>query len=156
MIEVTLIYGFINSVILALIALDSASLSGSAEFPTSRTERCMFWLVTPCGFSSTSFSSLFSAAILAVLLTAAIGAALYRFVLLRVRGLVISEVIATFGVGLAIWRRFDIWIHDLRIHASRVHDGSIVLEHVRRSSETLDCRCGDNACCRALFVHASH
>jgi branched-chain amino acid transport system permease protein len=46
------------------------------------------------------------AAVLSVLLTAGLGAAVYRFVLLRVRGLVISEVIATFGVGLAILELF--------------------------------------------------
>ena len=43
---------------------------------------------------------------LSVLFTAALGLALYRFVLLRIRGLVISEVIATFGVGLAILELF--------------------------------------------------
>jgi len=46
------------------------------------------------------------AIISSVLLTSALGFLLYRFVLLRVRGLVISEVIATFGVGLAILELF--------------------------------------------------
>ncbi len=46
------------------------------------------------------------AVIASVILTSALGAALYRFVLLRVRGQVISEVIATFGVGLAILEMF--------------------------------------------------
>ncbi len=34
--------------------------------------------------------------------SALIGAALYRFILIRVRGMPISEIIASFGVGMAI------------------------------------------------------
>jgi branched-chain amino acid transport system permease protein len=44
----------------------------------------------------------FLAVILAVALTAVAGALMYRFILLRIRGMVLSEVIATFGIGLAI------------------------------------------------------
>ena len=46
------------------------------------------------------------AAFLAVAATALLAGLIFRFVLLRVRGLVISEVIATFGVGLAILELF--------------------------------------------------
>jgi branched-chain amino acid transport system permease protein len=46
------------------------------------------------------------AAVLSVAATALLAGLLFRFVLLRVRGLVISEVIATFGVGLAILELF--------------------------------------------------
>jgi branched-chain amino acid transport system permease protein len=42
------------------------------------------------------------AVILAVIGTGIIGAAIYRLVLLRVRGIMLSEVIATFGLGIAI------------------------------------------------------
>jgi branched-chain amino acid transport system permease protein len=45
-------------------------------------------------------------AILAVIITAIFGAALYRFVLLRVRGTPVSEVIVTFGTGLAVLEFF--------------------------------------------------
>jgi branched-chain amino acid transport system permease protein len=38
--------------------------------------------------------------------TAVAGALMYRFVLLRIRGMVLSEVIATFGIGLAILELF--------------------------------------------------
>jgi branched-chain amino acid transport system permease protein len=41
-----------------------------------------------------------------ILMTALLGAALYRVVLVRVRGMPISEVIATFGIGLAILELF--------------------------------------------------
>jgi branched-chain amino acid transport system permease protein len=46
------------------------------------------------------------AIILAVALTAVAGALMYRFVLLRIRGMVLSEVIATFGIGLALLELF--------------------------------------------------
>ena len=44
----------------------------------------------------------FLAVLLAVALTAIAGALMYRFILLRIRGMALSEVIATFGIGLAI------------------------------------------------------
>lgn len=107
MLEVTLVYGFINSVILALMALGfglTFGVSGVSNFAYGA-------LYVFAGYAVWIFINklsipFFLAAILAVLLTAAIGAALYRFVLLRVRGLVLSEVIATFGVGLAILEFF--------------------------------------------------
>ncbi|MGO9569706.1 MAG: branched-chain amino acid ABC transporter permease [Desulfomonilaceae bacterium] len=107
MLEVTLIYGFVNSVILALVALGFSltfGISGVSNFAYG----AMYVLA---GYSvwilmhklSVPF---FPAVIISVLITAALGAVLYRFVLLRVRGLVVSEVIATFGVGLAILEMF--------------------------------------------------
>jgi branched-chain amino acid transport system permease protein len=48
----------------------------------------------------------FLSAILSILFTAGIGALMYRFILMRVRGQVLSEVIATFGIGLAILEFF--------------------------------------------------
>jgi len=41
-----------------------------------------------------------------ILLTALVSASFYRLVLVRLRGMVISEVIATFGIGLAILELF--------------------------------------------------
>jgi branched-chain amino acid transport system permease protein len=107
MLEVTLIYGFVNSIILALIALGFSltfGISGVSNFAYGS----MYVLA---GYAVWIFIHKLSipfafAAILAVLLTAALGLALYHFVLLRVRGQVISEVIATFGVGLAILELF--------------------------------------------------
>ncbi len=103
----TLVYGFINSVMLALVALGfnlTFGISGVANF--SYGALYVFagygtWiLMNNVGLS-------YVAAIpLSVLLTAIIGALLYRFILLRIRGLVVSEVIATFGIGLAILEIF--------------------------------------------------
>ncbi len=107
MLEVTLIYGFVNSTILALIALGFSltfGISGVSNFAYGA-----FYVLA--GYAVWIFMHQCSipfvpAVILSVLLTSALGAALYRFVLLRVRGQVISEVIATFGVGLAILEMF--------------------------------------------------
>ena len=107
MLEVTIIYGFINSVILALIALGFSltfGISGVSNFAYG----AMYVLT---GFAVWILMHMlgvpfFLAAILAVLLTALLGAIMYRFVLLRVRGMQISEVIVTFGTGLAILEFF--------------------------------------------------
>jgi branched-chain amino acid transport system permease protein len=107
MVEVTLIYGFINGTILALLALGFSltfGISGVSNFAYG----AMYILA---GYTAWILLRKLSmpfwlASVMAVLLTAGLGAALYRFVLLRVRGLVISEVIATFGVGLAILEMF--------------------------------------------------
>jgi branched-chain amino acid transport system permease protein len=48
----------------------------------------------------------FLSVLCAVASTAVAGALMYRFVLLRIRGMVLSEVIATFGIGLAILELF--------------------------------------------------
>ncbi len=107
MLEVTLIYGFINSVILALIALGFSltfGISGVSNFAYGAFYVLSAYLVWI--FINKLTIPFPIAAVLAVLLTAALGAVLYRTVLLRVRGLVISEVIATFGFGLAILELF--------------------------------------------------
>jgi branched-chain amino acid transport system permease protein len=107
MIEVTLIYGFINSVMLALIALGfglTFGISGVSNFAYGAfyvLAGYLVWiLINMLGLPFVI------AAILAVIVTSLLGLALYRFVLLRLRGLVISEVIATFAVGLAILEMF--------------------------------------------------
>lgn len=107
MLEVTIIYGFINSIILALIALGFSltfGISGVSNFSYGA-------MYIMAGYAVWIMMNLLGmpfalAAILSVILTALFGLALYRFVLLRVRGMVISEVIATFGVGLAILELF--------------------------------------------------
>ncbi|MEW6350671.1 MAG: branched-chain amino acid ABC transporter permease [Thermodesulfobacteriota bacterium] len=107
MLEVTLIYGFVNSIILALIALGFSltfGISGISNFAYGA-----FYVLA--GYSAWILMHKFSvpflpALVLSILLTSVLGALVYRLVLLRVRGQVISEVIATFGVGLAILELF--------------------------------------------------
>lgn len=107
MLEVTIIYGFINSIILALIALGFSltfGISGVSNFSYGA-------MYIMAGYAVWIMINLLGlpfalAAILSVIFTALFGWVLYRLVLLRVRGMVISEVIATFGVGLAILELF--------------------------------------------------
>ena len=107
MLEVTIVYGFVNSTILALIALGFSltfGISGVSNFAYGSfyvlAGYTVWILMHQC---SVPF---IPAVILSILITSALGFAMYRFVLLRVRGQVISEVIATFGVGLAILETF--------------------------------------------------
>ncbi len=103
----TFVYAIINSVILALLALGfnlTFGISGVANFAYG----ALFILaayVTWIFLNLLGFPYFLAAAV-SVLLTAALGAVMYRFVLLRVRGQVLAEVIATFGIGLAILETF--------------------------------------------------
>ncbi|MFH1115109.1 MAG: branched-chain amino acid ABC transporter permease [Pseudomonadota bacterium] len=107
MLEVTIVYGFINSVILALVALGFSltfGISGVSNFAYGAmyvlAGYAVWILINKAGVP------FIAAAPISIVLTAALGALLYRFVLLRVRGMEISEVIVTFGTGLAITELF--------------------------------------------------
>jgi branched-chain amino acid transport system permease protein len=103
----TLVYGFVNSIILVLVALGfnlTFGISGVANFAYGALY-IMGALVCWVFFTSIGLPYLF-AVVLAVAVTAIAGALMYRFVLLRIRGLVLSEVIATFGIGLALLELF--------------------------------------------------
>jgi len=99
----TLVYGFVNSVILMLVALGfnlTFGISGVANFAYGALYilgALLCWI-----FFNTLGLPYFLAVLLAVALTAVAGALMYRFILLRIRGMALSEVIATFGIGLAI------------------------------------------------------
>jgi branched-chain amino acid transport system permease protein len=103
----TLVYGFVNSIILVLVALGfnlTFGISGIANFAYGALYimgALVCWVfLNPIGLPY------FFAVVLAVAITAIAGALMYRFVLLRIRGLVLSEVIATFGIGLALLELF--------------------------------------------------
>ena len=99
----TIVYGFVNSVILMLIALGfnlTFGISGVANFAYGALYilgALLCWI-----FFNSLGLPFFIAIILAVALTAVAGALMYRFILLRIRGMALSEVIATFGIGLAL------------------------------------------------------
>jgi branched-chain amino acid transport system permease protein len=103
MIANTLVYGFVNSVVLMLVALGfnlTFGISGVANFAYGALYilgALLCWI-----FFNTLGLPYFLAVLIAVVLTAIAGALMYRFILLRIRGMVLSEVIATFGIGLAI------------------------------------------------------
>jgi branched-chain amino acid transport system permease protein len=107
MFQGTLIYGFVNSVILALIALGfnlTFGISGVANFAYG----ALYILAAYTAWILLTWLKInyFLSIILAVLFTSFIGGLIYRFILLRVRGMPISEVIASFGIGLAILEFF--------------------------------------------------
>jgi branched-chain amino acid transport system permease protein len=98
-----LIYGTINSVALALMALGFALVYGISRVPNF-AHGAIYVL---SGFITWTFlRSLglnYALSIVATMvLIGALGALLYQFVLIRVRGMAISEIIASYAIGLAI------------------------------------------------------
>ncbi len=102
-----LIYGLVNSVVLMLTALGFSltfGLSGVANFAHGG-------LYLLAGFLAWIFINSFGlpaalGMILAVIVVGILGALIYRFILMPVRGIVLSEVISTFAVGVAILEFF--------------------------------------------------
>lgn len=103
----TTIYAVINSVILLMLALGfnlTFGISGVANFAYGALyimSAYLSWMFLNSLGVPYIFASLFS-----IIITMLFGALMYRLVLLRVRGQALSEVIATFGIGLAILEMF--------------------------------------------------
>ncbi len=98
-----LIYGTINSITLALLALGFALVYGTSRVPNFA--HGALYVIT--GFIVWSLLHTWGlhyipSIILAIIFTGAIGALIYQFVLIRVRGMAISEIIASYAFGLAI------------------------------------------------------
>ena len=103
----TLIYGLITSATLALLSIGfnlTFGISGVANFAYGA-----LYILTGFGtwilFNTLGLPYLL-AAIASILFAALFSALMYRFFLLRLRGMVLSEVIATFAMGLAILELF--------------------------------------------------
>jgi branched-chain amino acid transport system permease protein len=103
----TTVYAVINSVILALMAIGfnlTFGISGVANFAYGAlyvTAAYVSWMML-----NHLHLPYFISALISIIFTTLLGALMYRFVLLRVRGQALSEVIATFGIGLAILELF--------------------------------------------------
>jgi branched-chain amino acid transport system permease protein len=103
----TVIYALINSVILLLMAIGfnlTFGISGVSNFAYGA-------LYILAAFATWMLMNLLglpylASAVLSILFTAFVGALMYRLIIIRVRGQVLSEVIATFGIGLAILEFF--------------------------------------------------
>ncbi len=105
-----IIYGIINSTALALMALGFALVYGISRVANFAHGA----LYVICGFITWSFLNQtglnYPASImLAVVITGATGGLIYRFILIRVRGMAISEIIASYAIGLAILEGFRWW-----------------------------------------------
>lgn len=107
-----LVYGIINSFSLALMAIGFTLVYGISRLPNFA--HGALYVVTGFGvwwFINKLHLSYIVAIPLALVLMGLIGAAIYRFVLIRVRGMATSEIIATYALGLAVleflrWRGF--------------------------------------------------
>lgn len=103
----TVIYAIINSFILILLAIGfnlTFGISGVANFAYGA-------LYIMSAYFSWMLVNLIKlpflvSALISIITTTVLGAVIYRLVLLRVRGQALSEVIATFGIGLAILELF--------------------------------------------------
>ena len=98
-----LIYGFINSFSLALMAIGFTLVYGTSRLPNFA--HGALYVVT--GFLVWSFLKLLNlnyaiSILLGLILMGLVGALIYRFVLIRVRGMATSEIIVTYALGLAI------------------------------------------------------
>jgi branched-chain amino acid transport system permease protein len=98
-----LIYGIINSFALALMAIGFTLVYGICRLPNFA--HGALYVVT--GFLVWAFLNVLKinyalAILLALLIMALVGALIYRFLLIRVRGMATSEIIASYAMGLAI------------------------------------------------------
>jgi branched-chain amino acid transport system permease protein len=98
-----LIYGIINSFSLALMAIGFTLVYGISRLPNFA--HGALYVIT--GFLVWSLMNLlklhYAISIpIALIIMGLVGAAIYRFVLIRVRGMATSEIIATYALGLAI------------------------------------------------------
>ena len=98
-----LIYGTINSIVLSLLSLGFALVYSISRLPNFAhgalylTTGYIVWLLV----NETGLPYIPSI-VLGILATAAIGAIMYRFIIIRIRGMEISEIIGTYAIGLAI------------------------------------------------------
>jgi branched-chain amino acid transport system permease protein len=98
-----LIYGSIHSITLALMALGFALVYGTSRVPNFA--HGALYIIS--GFIVWSFLrtwglNYFLSIVLAIIVIGVIGAMIYQFILIRVRGMAISEIIASYAIGLAI------------------------------------------------------
>lgn len=98
-----LVYGTINSVTLALYALGFALVYGTSRLPNF-AHGALYVLsgfIAWSGLNTLGLNYLVSI-ILALFITGVIGALIYQFFLIRIRGMEISEIIASYAIALAI------------------------------------------------------
>ncbi|THB75024.1 MAG: branched-chain amino acid ABC transporter permease [Desulfobacteraceae bacterium] len=98
-----IVYGTINSVSLALMGLGFAMVYGISRVPNFAHGA----LYIVCGFVTWTMLHKLGipyalAIILSLAVNALLGTLMYRFILIRVRGMNISEIICSYAIGLAI------------------------------------------------------
>jgi len=98
-----LVYGIINSFSLALMAIGFTLVYGISRLPNF-AHGALYVITGFLVWSLVHFLKLnyIISILLALVIMGLVGAAIYRFVLIRVRGMATSEIIATYALGLAI------------------------------------------------------
>jgi len=98
-----IVYGIINSIILSLLSLGFALVYSISRVPNFAhgalyiTAGYLVWV-----FLNKAGLPYIPSILLGVAATSLIGGLIYRFIIMRIRGMEISEIIATYAVGLAI------------------------------------------------------
>ena len=98
------VYGIINSITLSLISLGFTLVYSISRVPNFAHGA----LYIAAGYLTWLFLNKFlgmpyiMAILLGIAITSAVGAFIYQFILVRIRGMEISEIIATYAIGLAI------------------------------------------------------
>jgi branched-chain amino acid transport system permease protein len=101
------IYGLVNSVILILAALGFSLTFGLSRVANFAHGGLYLFAGLTAWLLRRRLGLPYGVAILAaIILTSLLGALIYRFILQRVRGIELAEVIATFAVGIAIIETF--------------------------------------------------
>ncbi len=98
-----IIYGIINSIVLALMSLGFALVYSISRVPNFAHGA----LYITCGYlvwiiMNKAGIPYVPSILLGICATALIGALMYRFIIIRIRGMEISEIIGTYAIGLAI------------------------------------------------------
>jgi len=105
-----IVYGTINSAILAVMALGFALVYGVSRLPNFA--HGALYILT--GYTAWTFMnklgmSYLLAIIASLIVVTLVGAFIYQFLLIRVRGMPISEIMASFAIGLAIMEALRWW-----------------------------------------------
>ena len=133
-----LIYGIINSFSLALMAIGFTLVYGISRLPNFA--HGALYVITGFGvwwFVHKLHLHYVVSIFLALVLMGLIGAGIYRFVLIRVRGMATSEIIATYALGLAIleflrWRGFKGMTYTLPVFIEgSIHIGDVPVDFQR-------------------------
>lgn len=101
------IYGFINSLNLSLIAIGFALVYGISRVPNFA--HGAFYILTGCLswiFLNKVGLNYAACIALSLAITTSAGLLIYQLVIIRVRGMPVSEIIASFAIGMAILETF--------------------------------------------------
>lgn len=105
-----LVYGTINSAILAVMAMGFALVYGVSRLPNFA--HGALYILT--GYTTWTLMNKIGlnyvlAIIFSLIIVTIVGALIYQFLLIRVRGMPISEIMASFAIGLAIMETLRWW-----------------------------------------------